>query len=181
MEIMAISKKIEALLLLENKAKKIEEIAALLKCDPLDIESGLHELEEKYRVGDHGIEIVYSAQGVMLLPQSEVWSEIAPLYMRSSTMRMSDAACETLAIIAYSQPITAAEIEKLRGVRAQHSIQTLLEQGLIVVAGLKKAPGTPKLYATTEKFLQAYNLSHINELPELNERDRLHFLPRHAH
>jgi len=177
---MPLTKKIEALLLLENKAKKIEEIAVLLDCDQMDIERGLHELEEKYRVGDHGIEIVHSAQGVMLLPQSEVWSEIAPLYMRSSATRMSDAACETLAIIAYSQPITAAEIEKLRGVRAQHSIQTLLEQELIGVAGLKKAHGTPKLYATTEKFLQAFNLSHISELPELNERDRLHFFPRHA-
>ena len=173
---MNLSKKIEAILLLEKERITIEDIAARLKTTAEEVTASVQVIENKYRTHEHGIEITHTAHGILLLPTKEVWQEVSAHYNLHPAQQLSNTVLETLAIIAYSQPITMIEIEELRGVRSAHSIRVLIEQQLIMVTGIKKAPGNPKLYATTKRFLQLYNLAHIKELPELHDSDKLHFL-----
>jgi len=94
---------------------------------------------------------------------------VEKLHQTPRNVGLSPAAIETLAIIAYKQPITRAEIEALRGVRVDSAITTLLERGLIREAGRKDAPGRPILYGTTQKFLQYFGLNDLRELPALED------------
>ncbi|MEO0070369.1 MAG: SMC-Scp complex subunit ScpB, partial [candidate division WOR-3 bacterium] len=101
------------------------------------------------------------------LPEYADW--IRKLYQHNRVQRLSAAALEVLAIIAYQQPVTRPEIEKLRGVDSSGPILTLLERGLIVTAGRAHRPGNPFLYRTTEEFLRYFGLESLDELPRLEE------------
>lgn len=171
-----LAQQIEAILLIENQHRTVESLAEQLDVDLERVEASAQQLAEHYRAHHHGIEIVTSARGILLLPEKSVWEAIAPHYRSLQTEPLPNPAVETLAIVAYSQPITATEIERLRGVRPDHALRLLLEQKLIEVTGTKKAPGLPRLYGTTPQFLQLYNLQRLTDLPELAEEDAIRFL-----
>jgi segregation and condensation protein B len=115
-----------------------------------------------------GLQVVRVAGGYQLRTRPE-FSEVVAAYLRPAAQKLSRQALETLAIIAYEQPITQPEIDALRGVNSDGVIKTLAERELIVEAGRKDAPGRPILYRTTDRFLKHFGLPDLTELPKLEE------------
>jgi segregation and condensation protein B len=107
----------------------------------------------------------------MICAKREYWENLKERYGKKSEGKISRAAMETLAIVAYSQPVTRAEIEKIRGVSADNMIRLLLEKNLVREAGKKDIPGRPVMYGTTKDFLKIFGLNSIADLPKLNEAD----------
>ena len=133
-----------------------------------DIRAALAELEKEY--GDMGRSFFLKevANGYQFRTKREFASYVLKMY-KTSPSRLSRAALETLAIIAYKQPILRQEIEKLRGVDVGGIVRTLLEKGLIRIVGRKNLPGKPIIYGTTKKFLEVFDLTDLNSLPKLKE------------
>jgi segregation and condensation protein B len=133
-----------------------------------DIRAALAELEKEY--GDMGRSFFLKevANGYQFRTKREFASYVLKMY-KTSPSRLSRAALETLAIIAYKQPILRQEIEKLRGVDVGGIVRTLLEKGLIRIVGRKNLPGRPFIYGTTKKFLEVFDLTDLNSLPKLKE------------
>ena len=160
---------LEALLFVNEKPIEIKELAAVLGVDRKDVENDLKELSQSYIERDSGICIVKVAGGYQMCsrPENEEW--IRKMYREKNKHRLSSAALETLAIIAYKQPITRLEVEMIRGVNADGVVRHLLSLSLIKEAGRKEVPGRPFLYITTRKFLEHFGLDTIKDLPGLEE------------
>jgi segregation and condensation protein B len=118
-----------------------------------------------------GLELTRIGGGIMLSVKREHWEVLKERYGKKNEGKISRAAMETLAIVAYSQPVTRAEIEKIRGVNADNMIRLLLEKNLVEEAGKKDIPGRPVMYKTTKDFLKLFHLGSIAELPKLSEAD----------
>jgi segregation and condensation protein B len=123
----------------------------------------------------HGIAIVESPGGWRMSSSEDVADIVAVFRDTAMTqkIRLSKAAVETLAVIAYNQPVTRSEVEDIRGVRCERVIETLLSHGMIRIAGRRKGTGSPLLYRTTERFLEVFGVASISELPTLEELDEL--------
>ncbi len=150
---------------ISNKAQLSEEVVA--KC--------LEKLEEKYSAQDSGVELTMITGGWCLTPKKEYWDVLKEYYGSKREGRLSKSAMETLAIIAYSQPITRAEIEQIRGVGVDNMIRLLIERNLIKEVGKKEAPGRPTLFGTSKEFLKLFRLNSIAELPKLDEDEQERF------
>jgi segregation and condensation protein B len=168
---------IEAVLLLENEPMEPRRLAAAVGLDAEAIGSAVEELRVALEAGGHGLEIVEIGGGYSLAPRHTLWDSLRERYGKSAENRLSRAALETLAIVAYSQPITRAEIESIRGVQADGMIRLLLARGLIHEVGRKDAPGRPGQYGTTKEFLKAFRLGSIADLPKLDGLERERFEP----
>lgn len=171
----------------ENLSKETALIEAILymEADPIDeaalcrisglakdvVKDALDRLGERYALSDSGIELSRIGGGVMIAPKREYWESLKDHYGRKNEGKISRAAMETLAIIAYSQPITKAEIKGYRGVTPDNMIHLLLERSLIREVGKKDIPGKPVQYGTTREFLKQFRLNSIAELPKLNAVD----------
>mgnify|MGYP002860255865 CR=1 FL=1 len=151
--------------ILSNKSQLSEEI----------VEKCLENLKEKYAMENSGLELVMITGGWCLSPKKEYWDVLKEEYGSKREGRLSRSAMETLAIIAYSQPITRAEIEQLRGVGVDNMIRLLSEKNLIKEVGKKDAPGRPTLFGTTKEFLKLFRLNSIAELPKLDEDEESRF------
>jgi segregation and condensation protein B len=168
-----------------EKAAALMEAILYLESDPMDggslsrisgipkeaVEQALENLENRYRSGDSGVELVRIGGGVMISPKKEHWDKLKERYGKKNENRLSRAAMETLSIIAYSQPITRSEIEDIRGVQADNMIRVLLERNLIRETGKKDVPGKPSQYGTTREFLMLFHLESIADLPKLDESE----------
>jgi segregation and condensation protein B len=166
---------LEAILYLE--ADPLDE-AALIRISGLAknvVREALGNLEERYRRGDSGVELSRIGGGLMISPKREYWENLKDRYGKKNETRLSRAALETLAIVAYSQPVTRAEIEQIRGVSADTMIRLLMEKGLVREAGKKDAPGKPVQYGTTREFLKFFQLESIADLPKLSESENDRF------
>lgn len=155
---------IEALLFSQERPLSITRLAKLLNEDPNIIQSAIEELKADYK--DRAIELVYIAGGFRFQTKGEFspWIEkLSP----SKGIKLSQPILVTLAIIAYNQPITRQEIERIRGVDSSYAIKTLLEYEFIEIQGQKKVPGNPFLYRTTRKFLEKVGLPDISSLPKI--------------
>ncbi len=168
---------VEAILLLENEPVTLEQLAKISKLDRPVIDRCLAKLEERYADAAHGIEVAHLAEGYVLQPKLELWENLRDRYGKRNENRLSRAALETLSIIAYSQPITRAEIEGLRGVSPDGMIRLLLQRELIQEIGRKDAPGRPVQYGTTSEFLKLFRLASIKDLPRLGDQDQERFEP----
>ncbi len=160
---------IEALLFVNEGPIRVEELAVVLGVERRLIEANLEELIQDYKNRNAGICVVKVAGGYQMCthPDNEPW--IKKMYQERNKQRLSSASLETLAIIAYKQPITRAEIEIIRGVNVDGVIKHLLELGLIKPAGRKEVIGRPFLYVTTRKFLEYFGLNSLEDLPKLEE------------
>jgi segregation and condensation protein B len=166
---------IEAILFLEADA--VSE-AFLVKTSGLskpEVQQALTQLKEIYGKNEHGIELISLAGGYMFTPKKQLWEMLKTRYGKKAEARLSRAAMETLAIIAYSQPITRSEIESVRGVSSDAMIKLLLTREFIKEVGKKDVPGKPLQYGTTKDFLRHFNLDSISDLPKLNEVERRRF------
>jgi segregation and condensation protein B len=161
---------LEAALFASGAPASLETLAALEPdATGEELQAALQELRHHYDETGHGIELVEAAGGWQLLTRPEYTSAIERAQMATRPHRLSAAALETLALIAYRQPITRADIEEIRGVSAGSILKSLLERGLVDVVGKADALGRPLLYGTTGTFLELFSLRHLAELPRADE------------
>jgi len=165
----------ETILFLESEPITAKVLANKAQLADDVVEKCIEKLQEKYKAEDSGIELVMITGGWCLVPKKEYWSVLKEQYGSKREGRLSRSALETLSIIAYSQPITRAEIESIRGVGVDNMIRLLLERNLIKEVGKKEAPGRPTLFGTTKEFLRLFQLNSIAELPKLDEDDQERF------
>lgn len=162
---------IEALIFCAPKAIKTEEIQSCLSEMfevevPLeDIEKGLEAISEKYASDDYPFEVVKSGGGYQFLTKPAYKASIGILLKQQSKRRLSASAMETLSIIAYKQPVTKSEVEQIRGVNCDYSVQKLLEKELLEIKGKSDAVGRPLLYGTSDKFMDYFGINDLKELP----------------
>jgi segregation and condensation protein B len=161
---------IEALLFVSEKPLLIEQIKGVLDDMETDkIRDALLELKSDYERSDRGLRIVEIAGGFQIVTSSEVAETLKKFYKLRDAQRLSKSALETLAIIAYKQPVTRLDIESLRGVNVDGMIRSLMEKNLIRIAGRKDVIGRPFVYATTKQFLEYFGLASLADLPKAEE------------
>src|SRR5689334_10354034 len=165
-----LAKLLEAALFASARPIPTDELAALDKeASPAELQAALDELREHYDVEGHGVELVEIGGGWQVLTRPEFTEAIERAQLAARPSRLSAAALETLAIIAYRQPIGRAEIEEIRGVAVGGVLKSLHERGLIDVVGRGEGLGRPLLYGTTPAFLEQFALRHLEELPRADE------------
>ncbi len=166
---------VEAILLLESEPVEPKMLAAAAGLAQEAVAEAIDELRQALEADRHGLEIAEIGGGYTFAPRKDLWESLRERYGKSNENRLSKAAIETLAIIAYSQPITRAEIESIRGVSADGMIKLLLSRSFIREVGKKDAPGKPVQYGTTKEFLKAFRLATIADLPKLDGLERERF------
>ncbi|MCG6914677.1 SMC-Scp complex subunit ScpB [bacterium BMS3Abin03] len=138
-----------------------------------DIENAVNELNEKYSSGKNSFRILKIANGYLFATTEDYAKYVGFLSSEKTKRRLSPAALETLAIVAYKQPITKPELESIRGVNSDHIISALLEKNLITIKGRAETIGRPLLYSTTEEFLKYFGLNSLSDLPKPREIDEI--------
>ena len=166
----SLAKLLEAALFASPRPIPTDELAGLDDdASRAAIRSALDELREHYNVDGHGVELVEQGGGWQILTRPEYTEAIERAQMATRPHRLSGAALETLAIIAYRQPIGRAEIAEIRGVDVGAILKSLLERGLVEVVARGEGLGRPLLYGTTPLFLEQFALRHLEELPRIDE------------
>ncbi|MBD3264513.1 MAG: SMC-Scp complex subunit ScpB [Candidatus Omnitrophica bacterium] len=160
---------IESLLFVNERPIELSELADIIEMDKKDINKALEELSSEYSQRGSGICIVKVAGGYQMCssPENEPW--LKKMYRDRNKQKLSTASLETLAIIAYKQPVTRIEIESIRGVNVDGVVKKLTELGLIKIGGRKEVVGKPFLYITTRKFLEYFGINSLKELPKLED------------
>lgn len=163
---------IEALLFVSDNPINREEIQQALEATfetefaGAEIAAALQQLSERYKDEKYSFEIVEIAGGLRFLTKAAFHSVIATHLRLTTKKKLSQAALETLAIIAYKQPVTKGDLESIRGVSCDYSIQKLLEKELVSIIGRSEGPGKPLLYGTSEKFMDYFGIKSLEELPK---------------
>jgi len=157
--------KLEALLFVANAPATLADLANAVGAPEGAIEQAL-ELLERRMESSGAIQLVRLAGGYQLSTKSE-YSEVIAAFLKPQNKRLSRSAMEVLAIVAYKQPMTIADVEEIRGVQSDYGVRVLLERNLIQEVGRKPTPGRPVLYGTTQEFLHRFNLNDLRELPPL--------------
>ncbi|MGP1594930.1 MAG: SMC-Scp complex subunit ScpB [Treponema sp.] len=166
---------IEAILYLEGEPLDEGTLSKIAGLSPDIVSSCIQKLQESYADISSGIELAQMMGGWVIMPKKEFWETLKDRYGKKNDNRLSRAAMETLSIIAYSQPVTRAEIEAIRGVSADTMIRLLAEKNLIKEVGKKDIPGKPVQFGTTKEFLKAFGLNSIADLPKLDETEQERF------
>lgn len=155
---------LEAVLFTAGEPISVSEIAQLLQVEKPQVWELLANLSKQYEAANRGLMVREIAGGYQLVTKPEHYSLLAQLETNKE-VKLTNAGMETLAIVAFKQPVTRAEMEAIRGVKVDGVVNTLLELGLIAEAGRKKSIGNPILYATTDKFLTVFGLKSLADLP----------------
>jgi len=165
-----LAKLLEAALFASARPVTIDELTALdADADTEEVTAALAELRDHYDGDGHGVELLEVGGGWQILTRPEYTEAIERAQLAARPHRLSAAALETLAIIAYRQPIGRAEIEEIRGVAVGGVLKSLHDRGLIEVTGRAEGLGRPLLYGTTPIFLEQFALRHLEELPRADE------------
>jgi segregation and condensation protein B len=160
--------RVEAALIMADEplpARKLADVAGL--ADTAEARAHIERLQRSYEADGSAFQIEEIAGGYQLLTQARYHPWLARLKRTGHEVRLSPATLETLAVIAYKQPIMRAEVEKVRGVACGELVRQLMEKGLVRIAGRHDSLGRPQLYGTTKKFLQAFGLNTLQDLPEV--------------
>ncbi len=174
MEIEKLKKILESLLFVSEIPLTPKKIASFVKdADPEEVQQALAGLQEEINGLDRSFQVIQIAEGFQLVTRPEYHKWAKELYKVISKTRLSKAALEALAIIAYKQPVTRAEVEAIRGVEVSNLIQSLLEKRMIRILGRAETPGRPLLYATTHEFLIHFGLRDLSDLPKISEIQEL--------
>jgi segregation and condensation protein B len=181
---MTLTQVIEALLFSAQKPLSTKEIADALRnagtegefslnefanVRPAEVAAAIEQLKIEYIQHEHGFQLVEKADGWQLASDPKYAQWVRGLFPAPKPARLSSPALETLAIIAYRQPITRADVEAVRGVTIDGVLQTLMERGLVKISGRAEIPGRPLLYETTDFFLDHFGLRNLDELPNVEE------------
>ncbi|HIT86344.1 MAG TPA: SMC-Scp complex subunit ScpB [Candidatus Coprocola pullicola] len=163
----------EALLFISGEAVPIGVIAQTMEMDKATTKAIVMALAEKYEKEKRGLRIIEIDNGYQMCTAAECFEYIRNMYKSPKRQAMTQALLETLAIIAYKQPITKAQIEEIRGVSADHAVNKLMEKKLICETGRLNVPGKPILFGTTNEFLRYFGFKSTNELPPLKEEEEV--------
>ncbi|MDD3222038.1 MAG: SMC-Scp complex subunit ScpB [Lachnospiraceae bacterium] len=168
MEIKTLEAAVEALLFAMGEALPAKDIAQVLEQDVEDVRRLIRNMMSRYDEENRGIQIIELEDSFQLCTKPSMYEYLIRMTHQPRKHTLTDVALETLSIIAYKQPVTRAEIEKIRGVNSDHSINRLVEYNLVCEAGRLDAPGKPILFGTTEEFLRTFGVCSVEELPVLN-------------
>lgn len=160
---------IESLLFAAGDPLKIKDISSILECSGDFTKILMDELAEKYENEDRGIKLISINDSYQLVTKKENSDYVQKLLKINTRQSLSQAALETLAIIAYKQPVTRIEIDDIRGVKSDRAVSTLIEKKLIKECGRKDIPGRPIMYGITEEFLKCFGIKDLGELPSLDK------------
>lgn len=158
---------IEAILFTMGESVEISRLAAVLETDKKEVKEILEEMQKRYEAEERGITLMQFEDSVQLSTKPRLYEYLIKIAKTPRRMVLTDTVIETLSIIAYKQPVTRLEIERIRGVNCDHAINKLLEYDLITELGRLDAPGRPLLFGTTEQFLRCFGVKSLEELPEL--------------
>lgn len=167
MEIDKIKQIIESIMFAVGRDVSIQEISSILELAPENVEEIVESMRTEFEEAERGVQIIKVNDGYQLCSRKENYEYIYQIIDKRNKPNLSQAALETLAIIAYNPKITRAEIESIRGVNSDGTIYKLLDHNLIEDAGRLDAPGRPTMYQTTKEFLRLFGYTSLEELPEL--------------
>ncbi len=159
---------IEAVLFTMGETVEISRLADVIEEDIKVTRDILKGMEERYAREDRGIMLARFDDAVQLCTKESMYEYLVKIAKAPRKLTLTDTVLETLSIIAYKQPVTRVEVERVRGVNCDHAINKLLEYDLITELGRLDAPGRPLLFGTTEQFLRCFGVGRLDELPELN-------------
>ena len=160
---------IEAILFTMGESVEAEKIAVAIEHDVDTTVRIIHNMMDKYENEDRGIKIIELEGSFQLCTKEEYYDNLIRICSQPRRYALTDAALETLSIIAYKQPVTKIEIEKIRGVNSDRSVNKLVELELVKEVGRLDAPGRPMLFGTTEEFLRTFGVGSIDELPVISD------------
>ncbi len=159
---------LEAILFTMGDSVEISRLAAVVELDSNEIKEILDHMQENYVKENRGISLLFLEDSVQLSTKPQMYEYLIKIAKTPRKMILTETVLETLSIIAYKQPVTRLEIERIRGVSCDHAVNKLLEYDLIMELGRKDAPGRPLLFGTTEQFLRCFGVKSLDELPELS-------------
>lgn len=160
--------KVEGILFAMGESVAIKDIAAALEIEENELLDIIEDMKEDYADSSRGIQLVTLEDSIQLRTKDEYYDDLIKIATAPKKNVLTDSVLETLSIIAYKQPVTRADVEKIRGVNSDFGINKLLEYGLIKELGRLDAPGKPLLFGTSEQFLRAFNVDSIEDLPQLS-------------
>lgn len=158
---------VEAVLFTMGKSVELRHLAAALESDEAAAKDAVLRLKERYEREPRGIQIIELEDSYQMCTKSEYYEHLIRVAAAPKKQILTDVVLETLSIIAYKQPITKLEIEKIRGVKSDHAVNRLIDYNLVYEVGRLDAPGRPALFATTEEFLRRFGVSSTTDLPEI--------------
>lgn len=158
---------VEAVLFTMGKAVELRQLAMALEVDEAAAKAAVLRLKHTYEATDRGMQIIELEDRYQMCTKSRYYEHLIRVASAPRKQILTDVTLETLSIIAYKQPVTKLEIEKIRGVKSDHAVNRLIEYNLVCEVGRLDAPGRPALFATTEEFLRRFGVSSVTELPEL--------------
>lgn len=158
---------------------ELSKLAEVLELDKKEVKDIIEQMQKNYEAEDRGITITELDGAYQMCTKPQMYDYLIKVAKQPKHYALTDVLLETLSIIAYKQPITRAEIEKIRGVSCSHAVSRLVDYNLVCELGRLDAPGRPLLFGTTEEFLRTFGVSSIEELPILNQ-DQLENFKREA-
>jgi len=159
--------RVEAILYVAGEPIRVEDLARALNVTVRELEKTLDQLRDEYDFAQRGLMLRRFGHQVQLATRPLYAPDVVRLLQPVQKQSLSQAVMETLAVVAYKQPVTRAEIEQVRGVKCDYSVQSLVNKGLIMEVGRKDALGRPILYGTTDAFLQHFGLTSLDDLPPM--------------
>lgn len=159
---------IEAILFTMGESVEIARLAEVIGFDKKEMKELLAEMKQTYLADDRGIELIELEDAVQLCTKNEMYEYLIKIAKAPRNYTLSDTILETLSIIAYKQPVTKLDIERIRGVSCDFAVNRLVEFDLVQEVGRLDAPGRPILFGTTEQFLRSFGVKSLSDLPELN-------------
>ena len=168
-----LARQIEALLAATEEPLTLDRICEITGCGTESAEQAIERIESELEAGGHGVIVAKLAGGYRVVTDPDLGFVVAQLFEGKRRSRLSRAALESLAAVAYRQPVTKAQIEAVRGVNSDSAVRTLLERELVKIIGRQEVPGRPLLYGTTDLFLEYFGLNDIEHLPRMDEIESL--------
>ncbi len=162
---------VEAVLFTFGSSVEISKLAAALGSDEKEAAAAAERLGRRYDENASSLQIIKLEDSYQMCTRPEYYENLIRVAQTQKKQVLTDALMETLAIIAYRQPVTKSDIEKIRGVNADHAVNRLVEYGLVYEVGRLDAPGRPVLFATTEEFLRRFGISSPEDLPDMTPED----------
>ena len=166
---------VEAVLFAMGQSVEIRQLAAALETGEKEAETAAERLKERYDKEKSGMQILRLGDSYQMGARAEYYGNLIRVAAAPKKQVLTDVVLETLAIIAYKQPVTKLEIEKIRGVKSDHAVSKLVEYDLVEEVGRMDAPGKPLLFGTTEEFLRRFSVHSLDELPAPNPEQVAHF------
>lgn len=159
---------VEAILFTMGESVEVAKIASAIGHDEVTTRKLIRGMMDRYDKEDRGIRIIELEDSFQLCTKKEMYEYLIRVAKQPRRYTLTEVLLETLSIVAYKQPVTRLEIEKIRGVKSDHAVNKLVEYGLVEEKGRLEAPGRPLLFGTTEEFLRRFSLQSLDELPSVN-------------